>query len=203
MAEHRFCKPTVVGSTPTLGSTRMRAQPWRRLSTAAVATLLVLSGCGSFQPFATPFVPRPALPPGDPWPVPVEAVLERLEVLGYGCAFETDSDIPGGWHCDRIRGPSVTLNSDQAGPILSAYAFMFDESAPGKEVMDARAVTVFRDDVLAALLPEAVLPSDEELLTMVQKNWPVELDDGWMLGFDRASNHRSLHVRYVEPDEGD
>jgi hypothetical protein len=26
MAEHRFCKPTVVGSTPTLGSNRFRAR---------------------------------------------------------------------------------------------------------------------------------------------------------------------------------
>ena len=78
----------------------------------------------------------------------------------------------------------------ETGPILSAGALLFDESAPGKEVMDARAVTVFRADVLA-LLPEEVLPSDEELLTMVQRNWPVELEDGWMLGFDRASNHRT------------
>ena len=68
-------------------------------------------------------------------------------------------------------------------------------------MLDARAVTVFRGDLLAVILPEPVLPSEEELLTMVQRTWPVELGDGWMLGFDRASNHRSLQVRYVEPDE--
>lgn len=38
---------------------------------------------------------------------------------------------------------------------------------------------------------------------MVQRNWPVELGDGWTLGFDRASNQRTLHVRYVEPAVGD
>ena len=175
--------------------------PAWRLGATAFATLLVLAGCGSFQPFATPFVRRPALPDGDPWPVPVEDALERLQALGYQCMYEPDSDIPGGWHCDHGDGLSVGLDSDEAGPILSGGAFMFDESAPGKEVMDARAVAVFRDDVLAALLPDELMPPDEELLAMIQKNWPVELEDGWILGFDRASNQRTLHVRYVEPDE--
>jgi hypothetical protein len=171
-----------------------------RLRTAAAATLLVLSGCGSFQPFATPFVPRPPLPDGDPWPVPVEDIIERLEVLGYRCTFEPDSDIPGGWQCDRDGGLTAGFNSDETGPIQWGGASIFDESAPGKEAMDARAVTVFRGDLLAVVLPEAVLPSEEELLIMVQKNWPVELGNGWILGFERASNNRSLQVRYVEPE---
>ena len=170
----------------------------RRLGSTIVAALL-LSGCGSFQPFATPFVSRPALPPGDPWPMDAEAVVERLETLGYLCDFEPDSDIPGGWHCDGVEGVTVGLGADQEGAVLSAGARMFDEAAPGKDVMDRRAVIAFSDHVLAALLPDAVLPSDDELLTMVQRNWPVELGDGWILGFDRASNQRTLHVRYVEP----
>jgi len=120
-----------------------------------IAALVVLSGCGSFQPFATPNVPRPALPLGDPWPVPVEDVIERLQALGYQCNFEPDSDIPGGWRCDRGDGVSVSLDSDEAGPILSAWGYMFDESAPGKEVMDGRAVAVFRDELLAALAARA------------------------------------------------
>jgi hypothetical protein len=45
-----------------------------------------------------------------------------------------------------------------------------------------------------------MLPSEEALLIMVQKNWPVELGNGWILGFERASNNRSLQVRYVEPE---
>ena len=180
-------------------------EPAGTLSAAAVATLLVLSGCGSFQPFATPFVRRPPMPVGDPWPVPVEVAIDRLEVLGYSCSYEPPSDIPGGWHCNRNGGPNVGLDSDENGPILSALVFMMDlsEPPPAREVMDARAVTVFSDEVLPALMPEQVVPSDGDLLAMVQKGWPAELEDGWVLGFDRASNHRTLHVVYVEPDDED
>ena len=133
----------------------------------------------------------------------VEAAIDRLEVLGYGCFYEPGSDIPGGWRCDRNGGPSVGLGSDQKGADPFGSRVHVGRVCAGQGGDGRRAVTLFHDDVLAALLPEAVLPSDEELLPMVQGNWPVELEDGWILGFDRASNNRTLHVRYVEPEEGD
>jgi hypothetical protein len=67
---------------------------------ALVLATVGLVGCGSFQPFATPFVPRAALPPGDAFPdMTVEVAVDQLEELGFACHYEPHSDIPGGWSC--------------------------------------------------------------------------------------------------------
>ena len=87
---------------------------------------MILTGCGSFQPFATPFVPRPELPPGDAFPdLTVEEAIDRLEGLGFECHYEADSDIPGGWRCIvGDQGLAVEIDEivegmegNEAGPI--------------------------------------------------------------------------------------
>ena len=175
----------------------------RSLDRLGIAALMVvwLTGCGFIDGLTGPG-PRPQVPQGDPWPLNAEAAVERLEVLGYVCIYEPDSDIPGGWHC-TANGSNVSIDSDETGPILGVFAYMFEEEEPppNPDVMDARATSWINDELLPALVPEDVVPSDEVMLAMVQKNWPAEIGDGWIVGFDRSSNQRTLHVRFVEPDD--
>ena len=69
----------------------------------AIAATLVLTGCGAFQPFATPFVPRPALPAPQPFPGTVEDLVAELAENGVQCSFSPESDIPAAWHCGDQR----------------------------------------------------------------------------------------------------
>ena len=185
---------------------------------------VILTGCGSFQPFATPFVPRPELPPGDAFPdLTVEEAIDRLEGLGFECHYEADSDIPGGWRCivgeqglaveiDEIvegmegneAGPiSVGLAADETGPIWGVFGSVgFGPDHP-KEALDEAAASAFNQVMLAVFVPEEVRPADPALEELVAANWPTDLGSGWLLGFDRNSISRSMRIVYSEADADD
>jgi hypothetical protein len=195
----------------------------RRLGTVAVITLVltVLTGCGSFQPFATPFVPRPALPPGDAFPdMTVEEAIERLELLGFDCEYAPDSDIPGGWRCivgdqglaveiDEIvegmegneAGPiSVGIAAGETGPFWGVFGSVgFGPDHP-KEALDEAAASAFSEVMLAVFVPEEVQPTGPELVEMVAANWPTELGAGWLLDFGHNSILRTMRIVYSEAD---
>jgi hypothetical protein len=182
---------------------------------------VVLAGCGSFQPFATPFVPRPALPPGDAFPdATVEEAVEELEALGFDCAYEPPSDVQGGWRCrlgadglafelDGIvegqpgneAGPlSVGMSADETGPIRGVGANAYFQAGHPKEALDAAAASAFNQVVMAVFVPEELRPTDPEMVELVGENWPAELGEGWLVGFDRNSISRTIRLVYSEAD---
>ena len=185
---------------------------------------MILTGCGSFQPFATPFVPRPELPPGDAFPnLTVEEAIDRLEGLGFECHYEADSDIPGGWRCivgdqglaveiDEIvvgmegneAGPiSVGIAADETGPIWGVFGSVdFGPDHP-KEALDEAAASAFSQVMIALFLPEEVQPAGPGMVELVAANWPTDLGSGWLLGFDRNSIHRFMRIVYSEADAED
>ena len=67
--------------------------------------------------------------------------------------------------------------------------------------LDALAASAFIDVMLAGALPEAVAPTEDELRQHIAANWPVELGEGWLLGFDRNSKLRTMYIQYVTPDD--
>ena len=59
----------------------------------------------------------------------VEDVIPRLEVVGFGCEYGPESDIPGGWVCMRGNQTAgdwmqVSIASDETGPIESVFSYM-------------------------------------------------------------------------------
>jgi hypothetical protein len=135
----------------------------------------------------------------------VEDVIQRIELAGMACEYSPDSDIPGGWGCfagnqqgTPARWLQLSIDSDESGPIRGVLLFVFDDSRPPPDEMNRHATAIFQEHAIVPFLPEHVRPSDEELLAMVEKNWPVELGDGWLLGFDRSSNQRTLRIVFDE-----
>jgi hypothetical protein len=169
---------------------------------AALIAILLLTGCGNFDPFATPFVPRPQLPLSNPFPNDVETVLEELDALGLRCQFVPDSDIPGGWRCSS-QGPdmpnegiSLSLGGPEDGPITGAWAMMGMEDRT-KDELDAIATEMFLPVVIGTFVPEHLRPTEDEFFAMVAANWPVELGEGWFIGFDRNSGLRTTYLVFT------
>jgi len=50
-------------------------------------------------------------------------------------------------------------------------------------------------------MPEDVRPTEAELLNGIQRNYPMELGDGWFIGFDLSSRHRNIRIVYATPDD--
>jgi hypothetical protein len=175
-----------------------RAAKW-----SVTAVLIFLSGCGSFQPFATPFVPRPALPRSDVFPgVVAQDAINQLQALEFECEFAPDSDIPGGWGCfrgDQATGNwmQVSINSDETGPIRGAFADLFVEGQ-SKQALDEISATTFQEVMLSVFVPDEVHPEGPDLVDMVSANWPTDLGSGWLLGFDRSSRDRRLNIVFNE-----
>jgi len=177
---------------------------------SAAVAVTVLAGCGSFQPFATPFVPRPALPRSDVFPdLAVEEAVDQLEVLGFACGFEPDSDIRGGWDCLRGNQAAgdwmhVSIDSGETGPISGVFADLVSKGQ-SKEALDEIAASTFQDVMLFVFVPDVVHPAGPEMVEMVGANWPTDLGSGWLLGFDRSSQDRRLRIVFseagAEPDE--
>ena len=177
----------------------------KRLRAFALGSLMVLAGCGSFQPFGAPAGPAPALPEGDAFPnVAAEDAVDRLKLLGFGCEWSPDSDIPGGWWCMRgnqnARWMQVSIDSEQTGPIEGAFAHLGFESAESKDTLDQEAAATFHEVMLSVFVPDDVRPAAHELVAMVSANWPTELGSGWILNFHRASDNRRMSVLYSESD---
>jgi hypothetical protein len=164
---------------------------------ALLALGLLLAACGMAVPSRGP---RPPLPPRvDPFPVTVEAAVERIEAeLGHSCFFSPESGPIGEWGCGA-EGRPLTLVGGETGALWAVDAAVVDDTQT-PEIIDRVAAVEFRT-VLAALgVPEDVLPSEVEMTEAVRDNWPLEMGDGWILGFDRTAYLRSLYVRYAEPE---
>jgi hypothetical protein len=180
-----------------------------------------MTGCGSFQPFATPFVPRPALPGGDAFPdITAEEAIERLELLGFNCEYAPDSDIPGGWRCTvgdhgltvelaeivEVGGGnegapiSVAIDSEETGLIGGVWGSLYFEPDHPKEALDQAAATAFSQLIVAVFVPDDVQPTGADMVEMVAANWPTELGAGWLVGFDRNSRSRTMRIVYSQAD---
>ncbi len=164
---------------------------------ALLALGLLLAACGMVIPSRGP---RPALPlRDDPFPVAVEAAVERIEDgLGRNCSFSPESKPIGEWGCGA-EGRPLTLVGGQTGALWAMDAALVDDTQ-SPEMMDRLAAAEFRAVLAAIGVPENVLPSEAEMTEAVRGNWPVEIGDGWILGFDRTDYLRSLKVRYAEPE---
>jgi hypothetical protein len=177
-----------------------------RVSRLLVAGSLAaaLAACGILQP--TPARFRPPLPDAQPMPrLIVEDVTTQLAALGYGCSFDPGGDIPSSWSCvngdgDRNSSTSVGLAAGEVGPIerVTIYEQMLlgPDTGPEADVLDRIGATAFAP-VLEVVLPAAHLPTDEELLAGVHRNYPIELGSGWFIGFDRNAISRTMYVIFA------
>ena len=160
-----------------------------------------LAACGILTP--TPARFRPPLP--DPQPMPgalAEDVVADLEALGFDCSFQPPSDIGSGWSC-QLGDPddgdylSIGFSGGETGPIDNIGAHRTIQPAPDPALLDTSAAADFQVNLLPLVLPEELRPTDEELLAGVQRNYPMELGEGWFIGFDRNSISRSIRVVYA------
>jgi hypothetical protein len=163
----------------------------------------LVAACGLVAP--TPARHRPPLPPAEPMPeLRVEDVVDGLAALGYACWFDPGGDIPSSWHCrlgdqDRNDFVDVGIGSGETGPIehVSAYRHLGAAQEPvDAAALDEIGASAFAE-VLLLIVPEAHRPTDGELLTGVQSNYPMELGGGWYLGFDRNSISRAMRLVYA------
>lgn len=168
-----------------------------------VGLAVLIVGCGLVT--TTPARHRPPLPPAEAMPaLAVEDVVHRLTTIGYDCRFDPGGDIPSSWTCqlgdqDRDDFIGVGISSDEAGPIehVSVYRHLGREDQPmDPAALDVAGAGAFLE-VLPLIVPEEHRPTDDELLAGVQSNFPMELGDGWYLGFDRNSISRTMHVVYA------
>ncbi len=84
------------------------------------------------------------------------------------------------------------------GALTSVDAYIHEEDQ-SPDFMDRLAAEQFRAILAAIPVPDDVLPSKAELKEAVRANWPTEIGDGWILGFERNGILRTLTVRYLEP----
>lgn len=169
---------------------------------AALVAMLMLAGCADFDPFATPFVPRPELPPSVGFPNDLATVLDELDALGLRCQYVPDSDLAGGWHCDSQGiempngGINLSMRGPEDGPIAGVWA-MVGEEGHTKAEMDAIATQMFLPVVVGTFVPEHLRPTEEDFGAMVAANWPVDLGEGWFIGFDRNSISRTTYLVFA------
>ncbi|MDQ3149684.1 MAG: hypothetical protein M3Q38_07165 [Chloroflexota bacterium] len=128
----------------------------------------------------------------------VEDAVEGLEQqLGRECIFSPESGIQGEWGCGD-EGGGLTLVGAKIGALTSVDAYIHEEDQ-SPDFMDRLAAEQFRAILAAIPVPDDVLPSKAELTEAVRANWPMEIGDGWILGFERNGILRTLTVRYLEP----
>lgn len=174
----------------------------------ALISLVAVAGCGSLQP--TPARFHPPLPDPDLMPgTAVEEVVDELELLGYGCRFEPESDvrfldldIQTRWSCglgDREGGDtsSVALVAEETGPIERVTVYrqvvLGPDTGPDGHVLDREGLEAFRA-VVDLIVPEEHRPSDDELVAGIQRNFPMELGEGWFIGYDQSVISRTMYV---------
>lgn len=135
----------------------------------------------------------------------VEDVTTQLTVLGYGCGFDPGGDIPSSWSCvnggaDRISSTAVGLTAAEVGPIerVTVYeqVLLGPDTGPEADILDRVGAAAFAP-VLEVVLPAEHLPTDEELLAGVHRNYPMELGGGWFIGFDRNAISRTMYVIFA------
>lgn len=110
------------------------------------------------------------------------AGLLAIVLLLAGCGLST-----------RSRGPRPALPRG----VLSVDTYIHEEDQ-SPDLMDRLAAEQFRA-ILAAIVPDDVLPTEAELTEAVRANWPTEIGDGWILDFNGNHILRVLIVRYLEP----
>ena len=98
---------------------------------------------------------------------------------------------------------SVSIHSDETGPIGGTSAQLNFEPGQSKEVLDDVAAATFQEVMLSVFVPDDVQPAPDELVAMVAANWPTELGSGWLFGFDRSSQDRRFRIVYSEADAQD
>jgi hypothetical protein len=198
--------------TGRISTASQGASPVRAIGVALIGLVAIaVAGCGSLQP--TPARFRPPLPDPDLMPgTAVEEVVEELELLGYGCRFEPESDIrvldvdiQTRWSCvlgDREGNDTsaISLVADEAGPIERVTVYrqivLGPDTGPDPEVLDREGLAAFRA-LVDLIVPEEQRPSDDELLTSIQRNFPMELDRGWVIGFDQNVLSRTMYVVFA------
>jgi len=186
----------------------MSRLPNRRTSILAL-TSVVLAACGILQP--TPAYFRPPLPDAEQMPdLQVEDAVAQLEERGFECEFDPGGDVASGWSCRRGNqegGDSmgVSFRSAETGPIESVHANrtirLEGDTGPEPSELDAAAAADFHENVIEMIVPEAQRPTEGGLLAGVQSNYPVDLGEGWFLGFDRNAVSRSMNIVFTA-DEG-
>jgi hypothetical protein len=137
-----------------------------------------------------------------------DEVAADLVQRGLDCHFGPPSDIGGGWRCQRGQNDEendfgIGYSSDEEGPIgeASASQRVFEPNqAPEPAALDQAVLANFYLFV-EVVVPEDVRPTEAELLNGIQRNYPMELGDGWFIGFDRSSRHRNIRIVYATPDD--
>jgi hypothetical protein len=177
-----------------------------QLPTWAIAVIVaaLLAACGILTP--TPARFRPPLP--DPQPMPgalAEAVVADLEALGFDCSFQPPSDVESGWGC-QLGDPddgdylNIGFRGEETGPIDNIGAARTIQPAPDAALLDTSAAADFQVNLIPLVVPPELRPSDEEMLAGVQRNFPMELGEGWILGFERNSISRTIRIVYAADD---
>jgi hypothetical protein len=165
-----------------------------------LAAATAVAGCGVLQP--TPAYFRPELPPAEAIPdLLAEDVVADLQAMGFACEFDPGGDIGSGWSCRRgdVDGGdylTVGMQSAETGPIDHIGAHRANHSAPEPLVFDLDAAASIHETLIAIVVPEELRPTEAGLLDGIQRNYPVELGDGWFIGFDRNSISRSVRIVY-------
>jgi hypothetical protein len=178
-------------------------------SFAAMLLAIVLVGCGLLKPSPAYF--RPPLPDEEPLPDPAaEDVIPELEALGFECGFNPESDLPSGWSCrrgDQDVGDyvSVGFRSGETGPIDGVGGHRViqigPDAGPDPAVLDGAAAADLFEALVAIVVPEEVRPTKAEFLGGIERNYPIELGEGWFIGFDRNSISRTVRIVYSNVDE--
>ena len=170
---------------------------------------ILLVACGILQPSPAYF--RPPLPDAEQMPdLQVEDAVAQLEQRGFECEFDPGHGRDSGWGCRRGNqeaGDSmdVRFGSAETGPIDSVYADrtiqLGPDRGPEPEVLDAAAATDFHETVTGMIIPEGQRPTEQHLLAGIQSNYPVDLGEGWLLGFDRNAISRSMRIVFTTDDD--
>jgi hypothetical protein len=140
----------------------------------------------------------------------VEVAVAELEQQGFECWFDPGGDIRSAWSCrrgDQAAGDylAVTFSSAETGPIESVHADrtirLEGDTGPEPSVLDAAAAAEFHEIVIEMIVPEAQRPTEGGLLAGVQSNYPVDIGEGWFLGFDRNAVSRSMNIVFTADEE--
>lgn len=188
----------------------------RSIGVALIGLVAVaVVGCGSLQPTPARFrppLPEPELMPG----TAVEEVVEELQLMGYGCRFEPESDVRFGdldiqthWSCglgdSEVENDTsvVDLFAEETGPIERITAYrqvgLRPDSGPDPDLLDREGFAAFRA-VVDLIVPEEHRPSNDELLGGIQRNFPIEPGSDWFIGFDQNVISRTMYLVFGGDD---
>ena len=140
----------------------------------------------------------------------VEEAVAELEERGFECEFDPPGDIGSSWSCrrgDQEAGDymGVRFRSAETGPIDTVHADrtirLEGDTGPEPSVLDAAAAADFHEIVIEMIVPEAQRPTEGGLLAGVQSNYPVDIGEGWFLGFDRNAVSRSMNIVFAADED--